>query len=104
VEANEAFELGVTYLDKKDLDNALVAFSQALRLDPEFAPARNGRAVVMALQGDIHRALIECCEAIRLDPQDPEFYRTRAYIYERMGNDAEAEADFAKAEELEGAQ
>ena len=57
---------------------------------------------MLALQGDANRALIDCCEAIRLDPQDPDFYKARAYVYEQMGNEAEAEADFAKAEELEG--
>ena len=97
----EAYELGVKFLDKRDLDNALVAFSEAIRVDPTFAQAYNGRAVVLALQDEHDKALADCCEAIRLDPRDPEFYRSRGYVYDQMGDDEKAEADLAKAEELE---
>jgi tetratricopeptide (TPR) repeat protein len=103
VKAEEVFELGVKYLDKEDLDNALVAFSQAIRLDPEFAQAYNGRAVALALKEETEKALADCCEAIRLDANDPEFYRSRGFVYELMGDDEKAAGDFAKAQELDGA-
>ena len=97
----EAYELGVKFLDKRDLDNALVAFSEAIRVDATFAQAYNGRAVALALQDEIERALADCSEAIRLDPRDPEFYRSRGYDYDQMGDDEKAAADLAKAEELD---
>ena len=99
--ATEAFELGVKYLDKQDFDNALVAFSHAIRLDPKSPQAYNGRGVTHALMGQPERALADCCQAIRLDPEDPEFYRSRGYVYESVGDETNANADFAKAEELE---
>ena len=99
--AEEAFEMGAKYLEKKDLHNALVAFKQALRIEPDLARGHNGLAVTYALMKDYTRALLACCEAIRLDPKDPEYFRTRGYIYDHMGDDAAADADLAKAEELE---
>jgi Flp pilus assembly protein TadD len=104
MQATEAFELGAGYLEKKQLDKALVAFSEAIRLEPKFAHAYHGRGVVFALEGETDKALADCCEAIRLNPDDAEFYRTRAYVYEQMGDQAKADADFAKAKELEGAE
>jgi len=103
MQANEAFELGVKYLDNRDLDNALVAFSEAVRVDPKFAQAYNGRGVVFALKGQNDKALADFSEAIRLDPDDPEFYRSRGYVYEQLDDQPKAEADFAKAKELEDA-
>ena len=102
VKATEAFELGVKYLDKEDLDKALVAFSEAVRLDPEFAQAYNGRGVTFALKEETEKALADFSKAILLDPQDPEFYRSRAYLYEELDEESKAKADLAKAEELEG--
>lgn len=102
--AQEAFELGAKYLEKKDLHNALVAFKEAIRIDPDFAQAHNGLGVTCELMGDRPQALLECCEAIRLDPKVPEFYRTRGNIYDRMGDETAADADLAKAEDLETSQ
>ena len=104
MKAEEAFELGAKYLDDQDLDKALVAFSQAIRIDPKFAQAHNGRGVTYALMGQPERALADCCEAIRLEPEEPEFYRSRGYVYESVGDEANANVDFAKAEKLEAAQ
>lgn len=103
MQAIEAFELGCRFLDKDDLENALVAFNEAIRLDPGYAEAYNGRGVTYALRGQLARAIADCCEAIRLSPQDPEFYRSRGYVYRQMGDHRAANADLAKAAELEAA-
>ena len=102
--AIEAFNLGAAYLESKELPKALVAFGEAIRLDPTYAEAYNGRGVVLALLGQSAKAIVDCCEAIRLEPDNPEFYRSRGYVYERMGNDSEAAADLDKVVELEARQ
>jgi len=101
--ANKAFDLGVSYLENNELAMALLAFNEAVRLEPEMAQAYNGRSVVHALRDELDKALADCCEAIRLDPWNPEFYRTRGYVYSRLGQDEQGRADLAKAEELESA-
>ena len=104
MKAEEAFNLGARFLEDQDFDKALVAFSEAIRDNPKFAQAFNGRAVTYALMGQPERALADCGEAIRLEPKEPEFYRSRGYIYSSVGDDANADADLAKAQELEAAE
>lgn len=101
MQAPEAFNLGAAYLDRTELDKALVAFGEALRLDPRYAEAYNGRGVTLALMGEPERAIADFCEAIRLEPENPEFYRSRGYVYEQMDEASKAAADLAKAERLE---
>ncbi len=104
MKAIEAYQLGADYLESKNVDNALVAFSEAIRLDPKFAQAYNGRGVAFALKDDLEKALADFCEAIRLDGSDAEFYRSRGYIYEQLGEQDKAQADYAKADELGGSE
>ncbi len=101
--ASKAFDLGVDYLEKNELAMALLAFNEAIRLDPNAAQAYNGRGVVHALRDELDQALADCCEALRLDPWNPEFYRTRGYVYGRLGQEEQSRTDLAKAEEFETA-
>jgi Tfp pilus assembly protein PilF len=103
MQASKVFELGVGYLDHSEVEMALLAFNQAIRLDPNYAQAFNGRAVVHAMKDALPSALADCCEAIRLDPWNPEFYRTRGYVYSRLGDEEKGQADIAKADEFEHA-
>lgn len=103
MQPSKAFELGVNYLDNNELEMALVAFSQALRLDPNMAQAYNGRGVCYAMKDEFEKALADCCEAIRLDPWNVDFYRTRSYVYERLGDEEKSRDDLAKANEFETA-
>ncbi len=102
MQASKAFNLAVGYLDNNRLDMAFLAFSQAIRLDPQMAQAYNGRAVVHALRGELAQGLADCAEALRLDPGDPEFYKTRGYIYDQMGDAAKSQADLDQAAAMEG--
>ena len=79
---------------------ALIAFGEAIRLDPKMAQALNGRAVVYGLKDDFEKALADASEALRLDPWEPEYYRTRAFVYERLGRMEESTADLEKADQL----
>jgi Tfp pilus assembly protein PilF len=100
MQADRAFELGVSYLEGQELEMALIAFGEAIRLEPKMAQAFNGRAVVYGLKDDFEKALADASEAVRLDPWEPEYYRTRSYVYERLGQPEKAAADSEKAEQL----
>jgi Tfp pilus assembly protein PilF len=100
MQADRAFELGVGYLDSQEWEMALIAFGEAIRLEPKMAQAFNGRAVVFGLQGEFQKALSDASEALRLDPWEPEYYRTRSYVYEQLGDKENAAADQEKAEQL----
>jgi len=98
--ADRAFELGVGYLEGQEPEMALIAFGEAIRLDPKMAQAFNGRAVAFGLTGDFQKALADACEALRLDPWEPEYLRTRSYVYEQLGDKENAAADLEKADHL----
>ena len=104
MQAIDAFNLGAAYLESKELDKALVAFAEAIRRDPKYADAYNGRGVTLALKGELQRAILDFSQAIRLEPDNPEFYRSRGYVYAEMGEESQADVDLAKAEELEARQ
>lgn len=101
MQAQDAFEFGCRFLEKHDLEKAEQAFNLALKLDPNFAEAHNGLGVVYALRGKCPQALLHCAKAIELDPDEPEFYRSRAYIYLRMDDFRAAQMDLFKAKKLE---
>jgi Tfp pilus assembly protein PilF len=98
--AERAFDLGVSYLEEQEVEMALIAFGEAIRLEPTMSQAFNGRAVVHGLKDDFEKALADANEALRLDPWEPEYYRTRAYVYERLGQKENAASDSEKAEQL----
>jgi tetratricopeptide (TPR) repeat protein len=100
MQADKAFELGVHYLDIQEFEMALIAFGEAIRLDPKMAQAFNGRAVVYGLKDDLQKALADASEAVLLDPWEPEYYRTRSFMHDRLGQQEEAAADLEKAEQL----
>jgi Flp pilus assembly protein TadD len=52
------------------------------------------------LKGDIDKAIADLDEAIRLDPDDANTYQYRGLAYEKKGEKAKAEADFAQAKKL----
>ena len=45
-------------------------------------------------------AIADCTQAIRLDPKHAEAYHYRGLAYQKKGDRAKAESDFAKAKEL----
>ncbi len=113
--AREAFGKGESCLEKFDLDSALAAFNEAIRLDPKFADAYCERGVVhgyYACVDDINRrsaarkrenerAIADFNEAIRLDPKSAVAFRNRGEINRVKGDLDEAIADFTEAIRLD---
>ena len=99
-DAIEAFNLGIDHLQNNELEHAVVAFTEAIELDPRLAIAYNGRGAVYALIGNADKGIADCNEAIHLAPEEARFYRTRGLIYRDAGEEAKAEADLAESEKL----
>ena len=57
------------YHAKGDNDRAMADLSEAIRLDPKLAMARNNRGAAYNEQGDNDRAIADYNEAIRIDPK-----------------------------------
>jgi tetratricopeptide (TPR) repeat protein len=59
---------GFAYDDKRDFDKAISDFNEAIRLDPNNAPAHTGRGFAYGSKGNLDKAISDYSEAIRLDP------------------------------------
>jgi Tfp pilus assembly protein PilF len=99
-DAHEACKRAFDHEESGELDKAIVAYSEAIRLDPEWADAYLFRGTVYAKKDDLDRAVADYTEAIRLNPKDAGAYNRRARAYERKGKSVKAAADYSKAEQL----
>ena len=99
--AREAYQKGISCLDKRDYDAAITAFTETIRLDPRDAQAYEMRGEAFIEKGDKEQAIADFTEAIRLNPKSAEAYYNRGLAYQRKGEKAKAEEDFAKAKKLD---
>jgi tetratricopeptide (TPR) repeat protein len=64
-DAATLWERAIEYAQKEDYDNAIVAYTQVIRLDPNYAPAYNSRGRLYLFEGDYDKAIADFTEAIR---------------------------------------
>ncbi len=92
-------ELGRAQRDRKRVDKAIEAYSEAIRLEPS-ARAYNNRGIAYFDKGELQRAIDEYTEAIRLDPQYGEAFNNRAWTNVKAGRAAIALDDADRAVRL----
>ena len=81
---------GLAARDSGDHDNAIVKFSEAIRLDPQNPSAFHSRGVAYWNKGDYDRAIVDYNEAIRIDPKNADIFYNRGIAYMTKGDIAEA--------------
>lgn len=94
--AEEFFQLGQTRFLQKDFGGADSAFSEALRLKPDYGFAYAARSAARQANGDLAAAMADMDEALTHDPHNPDVYFQRADIYREQQNFAQAEADYSE--------
>ena len=94
------YEAGV-HRSKGELDSAVVAFSQAIELDPNSFSAYNNRGLTFLEKGALKDAIGDFTEAIRLQPDRAFVYTNRATAYQRLGELENAIADYSTAVEID---
>jgi tetratricopeptide (TPR) repeat protein len=67
-EANQLVCRGAEALNTRDFPKAIEIFSQAIRVDPDFAEAYNQRAIAYYLSEDYPRSIADCRRAIMRMP------------------------------------
>ena len=98
--AETAFNRGRDYSEQGDHENAIEAYDEAIRLNPQSAKAYNNRGIAYGELSQYERAIEDFDEAIRLNPQEPGAYFNRGIAYRLLGQQELADRDFAKAKEL----
>jgi class 3 adenylate cyclase len=92
-------ELGRAQRDRARVDEAIEAYSEAIRLVPG-ARAYNNRGIAYFDKGQLQKAIVDYTEAIRLDPQYGEAFNNRAWTKVKAGRAAIALDDADKAVRL----
>ena len=79
--AKELVKLGRQHYYDFDDVQAIAYFTEAIRLDPNYASAFRDRGQLYEDRGDNEQAIADYTEAIRLDPKDVLAYFRRGRVY-----------------------
>jgi tetratricopeptide (TPR) repeat protein len=80
-----------------DLDGAIAAYTEDIRLEPRSTAAYLGRGVAWFRKGRFARAIADATEAIRIDPRHAPAYRNRGRDHSAAGAWSKAVVDFTEA-------
>lgn len=87
---------GAFKYNQGDMDGAIAAFSEALKLDPKSAQAYGGRGAAFAGKQDYAMALADLDRGVALAPQQTELLLNRGITREHHGDSDGAIADFTR--------
>ncbi|MBX7040386.1 MAG: tetratricopeptide repeat protein, partial [Nitrospira sp.] len=93
-EAMRHNDLGVAFVFKGDVGQAIDEFTHALRLQPNYFAAHLNLANTLLDIGRHDAAMIEFKEALRLKPDDPKTHNDLGVALKEMGDPAGAIAEF----------
>jgi tetratricopeptide (TPR) repeat protein len=95
--AQARFEEGEMLYDEGNTEAALVRYTAAIRLKPDFAEAFYSRGCAYSGSGDHGQAINDFSEAMRLMPRMQEAFNARASSYYAQKDNQRALADFGEA-------
>ena len=75
--AEEAYKKSMAAAGKWDWDSAIAAFSEVIRLNPQWANGYEKRGFCYNRKGEFDKAIADYTEAIRLDPKFASAYCSR---------------------------
>ena len=96
-------QAGIQHFEDGRLEEAVTAYTEAIRLDSAYTAAYYNRGQAYFALGRPRLAVEDHTKAIELSPDDPQqplAYAGRAMSYTLLNQDEEAQRDMAKAIEL----
>ena len=101
-DAKERITQGLTAMAQSRFADALVAFEEVTRLEPENDQAWMGMAIAHERAGALDPAIDAIQRAIALQPTEPLHYTTLSRLFQKKGMKKEAEDAMARSFQLSG--
>jgi tetratricopeptide (TPR) repeat protein len=92
--ASVHIKLADLLVKKGALDEAMLSFDEALKLNSHAHEAKTGRGVVLARQGNMQEAEAVLKDALILNPNPVRAHYELGLLYEKLGNLEKAVAEF----------
>jgi len=92
---------GLAQVSTRNYEQAIIDYTRAIQLDPQYAEAYNNRSTAHLLMGNYGQAVVDCSQAIELAPEFVAAYVNRGIAYTGLRAYDQALADYAKALELD---
>ena len=99
-DAKSYVNFGIANGGKGDLEGAIAAFNEAMKIDPKYAPAYYNRGFAHALQNKPDEAVADYDQAIQIDPAYTEAYFQRGGLEGQKGDFDGAISDFSQVIKL----
>jgi lipoprotein NlpI len=99
--ASVLYNRGGSWADKKDYDRAIADYTEAIRLDPQYATAFNYRGNAWYSKMDYDRAIADYTDAIRLNPQYATAFNSRGNAWSSKKDYDRAIADYTETIRLD---
>jgi tetratricopeptide (TPR) repeat protein len=93
--------LGLALAKQGSVDEAIAYYLEALRIDPEFAPAHNNLGLALAGEGKLDQAIVHYSEALRIRGDYPEAQINLGNALAGQGKLDEAIAHYSKTLQYE---
>ena len=100
-EARELYKQGFERFAEGDVEGAIALYRQAIAADASLSIAWNALSMALARQGDLDGAIEAANKLIELEPDDPLSHTNLSRFLQQKGLVPEAEAEMAKATQLE---
>lgn len=98
--ADDYIKQGKEALAAKQFDQAIAAFGEAIKVNPQLPLAYNNRGIAHCNKNELDQAISDFSKVIELDPKYGKAYNNRAVAYFMKGDLDKARQDVTKAQEL----
>jgi len=98
--AEKVLNEGIKYGKQGNSDKAILSFTKAIELNPNYAYAYFNRGIVYGEKGELNRSISDYTKAIELDPNNAIAYSNRALVYAGKENYNQTISDLTKAIEI----
>jgi tetratricopeptide (TPR) repeat protein len=91
------YDRGIAFQAKRDYDRAIADYTDAIRLEPNFAHAFYNRGTAYQVKRDYDHAIADYTDAIGLDPTYFRAYKARGHAFQAKGDNSRANSDLNEA-------